>query len=52
MIVDTEKVLREADGPVRRVETSVKSAQRVERWSPWGAPQKPSHRAGEEPEDH
>ena len=30
MIVDTEKVLREADGPVTR---------RVERWSPRGAPQ-------------
>ena len=39
MIVGTEKVLREAGGPVRRAGTSVKSARRVERWSPLGAPQ-------------
>ena len=43
MIVDTEKVLREADGPVSR---------RVERWSPLGAPQRADGRADEEPEDH
>ena len=27
-------------------------ARRVEKWSPRGAPQKPSHEASEEPEDH
>ena len=36
VIVDTEKVLREADGPVES--GSTKSLLRVERWSPRGAP--------------
>ena len=39
VIVDTEKVLREADGPVES--DSTKSLLRVERCSPWGAPRKP-----------
>ena len=43
MIVDTEKVSREADGPVSR---------RVERWSPLGAPQRADGRADQESEDH
>ena len=46
-----KRCLREADGPVRRVETSVK---RLDGWkvvAP-GCAWKPSRRAGEEPEDH
>ena len=35
MMVGTEKVLRDAGGPVDRAETSVKSARRVERGRPW-----------------
>ena len=49
VIVGTEKVLREADGPVER---GSKSSIRVERCSPLGAPRKPVWCASEEPEEH
>ena len=49
MIVETEKVLREADGLVES--DSTKSLLRVERCSSRGALRKPAE-AGEEPEEH
>ena len=50
MIVDTEKVLREADGPEES--DFHESLPRVERCSPLSAPQRTDGRAGEEPEEH
>ena len=49
VIVDTEKVLREADGSVQLI---AKDRARMERCSPRGAPQNRTVRASEEPEEH
>ena len=51
VIVDTEKVLWEADGP-EESDFQGRSLPRVERCSPLGAPQRTDGRAGEEPEEH
>ena len=52
VIVDTEKVLREADGPTKARGPEASNAWWVERCSPRGAPQNRTVRAGEEPEEH
>ena len=52
VIVDTEKVLREADGPKKARGPEASSAWWVERCSPRCAPQNRTVRAGEEPEEH
>ena len=51
MIVDTEKVLREAEGPEDRDSTK-KSALRRKGDRPWVRPGVRAREAGREPEDH
>ena len=52
MIVDTEKVLREADGPAEARGPEASNAWCVERCSSRGAPSKPDGESREEPEEH
>ena len=52
VIVDTEKVLREADGPTEARGPEASNAWWVERCSPPGAPQKLDGESREEPEEH
>ena len=52
VIVDTEKVLREADGPTKARGSEASNAWWVERCSPRGAPQEPDGESREEPEEH
>ena len=52
VIVDTEKVLREADGPTEARGPEASSAWWVERCSHPGAPQEPDGESREEPEEH
>ena len=49
VIVDTEKVLREADGPTKARGPKASNAWWVERCSPRGAPQNRTVRAGRSP---
>ena len=50
MIVDTEKVLREADGSVKLVEVRPHTDGKV--FAPGGAPLEPDGESREEPEEH
>ena len=52
VIVDTEKVLREADRPTKARGPEASNAWWVERCSPQGAPRKPDGESREEPEEH
>ena len=52
VIVDTEKVLREADGPMKRAVPTKAMRDGVERCSLQGAPQEPDGESREEPEEH
>ena len=52
VIVDAEKVLREADGPTKARGPEASNAWWVERCSPPGAPQEPDGETREEPEEH
>ena len=51
VIVDTEKVLREADGPTKARDPDASNAWWVERCSPRGAPQNRTVRAGRSPKN-
>ena len=52
VIVDTEKVMREADGPAEARGPEASNAWWVERCSPRSAPQNQTGESQEEPEEH